>query len=176
MSSTKELKKATYKLYTENKNGLSAYGKGNTKAKIALWGGGLLVAWLVYREIKKALTKSDDEKFIDDIDQAIEYEEQTGNQLTYPLAQYSIYADTIEEATDTSGTDEEAIYSVFDALENNTDLLQLIKAYGERYSFYFGIPTGKYTLSQIIESELDTGEKVVVQGILDSKGITVKLY
>jgi len=176
MSKTSELKKAAGEVYSEKKTSIINVAKGFTPTNIFLGGVGLLAAWFAFREFKKMFSTSPEQQVIEDIEEAIDYEQQQGNQLSYPIAQYTIWANIIEEATDTSGTDEEAIYNVFEQLGNNTDLLQLIKAYGERMNFVMGIPLGYYTLPQILTSELSNSEKANIQNILDSKFITITVF
>ncbi len=116
------------------------------------------------------LFKTDEEKRKEkELDNAIDYELKNGSQLTYSLAQYSIYADLIEEATDTTGTDEQAVFGVFMQMQNNADVLQLIKSYGIRFNLSL-FSMGNYTLSQLLIAE---GIQSDIQQILAGKGITV---
>jgi hypothetical protein len=76
-------------------------------------------------------------------------------------------------------TDEAAIYSIMRKLKNNTDWLELNKAYGMR-SYYdpFNLTyiTGKeINLVKALQMELDTKEKNQVNYILKSKGITYRV-
>ena len=138
-------------------------------------GAGLLAGVFAIREFAKLLAESPQEKTDKQIDIAIKDEQGNGNPLSFPIAQYQMMADIIEEATDTSGTDTDAVYGVFLQLKNNTDLLQLIKAYGQRWNFMFGVPLGKFSLQQIINSELDGTEKATLNQILLGKGISIQI-
>lgn len=51
---------------------------------------------------------------------------------TYTATQYKIYADNLFDAFVGSGTDESRIRTVFSAMKSDTDVLELIKAYGTR--------------------------------------------
>jgi len=128
--------------------------------------------YFAVKGFKGLLTKTPEEVAQDNIDQAIVEQQNAGISLSYPLAQYNVLADMLEEATDTAFTDEETVYSVFRQLKNNADLLQLVKAYGERRHFEFGIPLGSYTLPQILVAVLDSGEIQEVRNILVSNGIS----
>jgi hypothetical protein len=144
-----------------------------TPAKVFLWGGGLLALVIATRQGIKLFSTTDQQQKDNDLDQAIADEQNAGNSLSFPLARYDVFADTLEEATDTSGSDEQAIFDVFSQMQNNADILQLIKAYGTRYNFVFGVPIGKLSLPQIIVSELSESERAELNAILQAKQITI---
>lgn len=154
---------------------INKYVKHLSPSNMLMGGVGLLTGVFAIKEVIKLLSLSNEQLQERQIDKAIEQELKGGNPLSYPLAQYQIMADVIEQATDTSGTDTKAIFNVFAQLGNNTDLLQLIKAYDERWNFFFGVPLGKFTLEQIIHSELDSGERETLSQIILENGITIKL-
>jgi len=147
-----------------------------TPMNIALFGVGTLALYFGVKGILALFAKTPEEIAQDNLDQAIIDQQSGGVNFTFPLSQYDIFADTLEEATDTAFTDEDSIYTVFNALQNNADLLQLIKAYGQRYHFEFGIPLGNYTLSQVLVAVLSQSERDQIQSILNAKGITITLY
>jgi len=153
---------------------INKYVKNLSPARMLMGGVGLLTGVFAIKEVVKLFSVSSEQEKEKQIDKAIKEEQNNGNPLTYPLAQYDVMADVIEEATDTSGTDCEAIYNVFSQLSNNTDMLQLIKAYGNRWNFMFGVPLGKFSLQQIINSELDSGEKATLNQIIQAVGITIQ--
>ena len=96
--------------------------------------------------------------------------------LTYPLSQYSTFANIIETAGFDIGTDEDAIYSVFRKLKNNADYLQLKKAWGSPnrkiYDWGFGY---NMTLPQYIRWEMSNNEVKKINAILQSKGIKYRV-
>lgn len=96
----------------------------------------------------------------------------SGPTASYPDLQYKIFADSIYQAgMIIGGTDEDAIYSVFNNMKNDTDIAKLILAFGKRrieFSFMDG------TLAEFLTSELDGDEMKIVNKILASKGITYK--
>ncbi len=143
--------------------------------KLLAGGVGLLAVGFGLKNLFSLFSKSHAVIPSKNLDSAIHQEKQNGSYPSYPNAQYDIFADNIEEATNTSGTDEEAIYNVMRALQNNADLLKLQKAYGQRINWWFGIPTGKYSLSQVLDSELDDSEKETLRKIIEAKGITIKI-
>lgn len=88
---------------------------------------------------------------------------------TYGPTQYQLYADKIYSAGVTwFGTDENAIYSVFQSLYNDLDVLELIKAFGTR-RLEFTTVWGN--LQQFLSSELNASEITKVNTILMAKGI-----
>lgn len=143
--------------------------------KLLAGGVGLLAAGFGLKNLLSLFSKSHTVIISKNLDSAINQAKQGGSYPTYPNAQYDILADNIEEATNTSGTDEQAIFDVMNAMNNNADLLKLQKAYGQRLNWWFGIPTGKYTLSQVLDSELSNGEKETLRKIIEAKGITIKI-
>lgn len=150
------------------------FAKQITPAKVFLWGGGLLALVIATKQGIKLFSTTDQQQKDNDLDQAIADEQNAGNSLTFTLARYDVFADTLEEATDASGSDEAAVFNVFSQMQNNADILQLIKAYGLRYNFVFGIPIGKLSLPQLIVSELPESEREELNTILQAKQITIK--
>lgn len=91
---------------------------------------------------------------------------------------YESYSSIIVEATDDCGTDEQAIYDVFSALQNEADVWALVKRFGVRQikscfsGNYFG--NTPYNLPQIIVEELSSSERNTLNSILAQKGITYR--
>lgn len=91
--------------------------------------------------------------------------------LTYPTSNYNIMADQLQSAMFDAGTDEQTIYSIFRKLKNPKDLLQLVKAFGKRKYYVFGISQGNYNLGQWLQEELSDSEKQEINSILQSNNI-----
>jgi len=87
--------------------------------------------------------------------------------LTYDLSQYTIFADRAYDAMYDFGTDEEALYVMFGKLRTNSDVLQLIKAFGVRGDFIY-----KEGLTKWLSSELNNIEIEKVNDILKRNNIT----
>jgi hypothetical protein len=100
---------------------------------------------------------------------------------TFPPSQYSAFCNIIEVAIQDAGTDEEAIYSVFRKLKNDTDYLMLIKAWGnpkrQVYPDYIFIYSFGYkmTLPQALRWDLNDKECAKINEILKSKGIKYRV-
>jgi hypothetical protein len=130
---------------------------------------------LISNELADAIKKKKNKKLFDEeIDKEII--------ASYKPSQYVTWADKMQDAFQLNwfdGTDEEAIYNILRKLKNNTDWLELMKAYGMR-SYYdpFSLTyiTGKeINLIKALQLELDTKEKNKVNAILKSKGITYRI-
>jgi hypothetical protein len=88
--------------------------------------------------------------------------------LSYPISQYDEWANALHTAMYSYGTDEQAIYRIMGYMKNNTDVLQLIKAYGVKKENTIGI-SGEGTLSEWLTNELDSTEIGIVNSTLASK-------
>jgi len=95
---------------------------------------------------------------------------------TYPLSQYSQFAQKIENAGSDIGTDEDSIFAVFRKIKTNKDLLLLKKAFGTRpYTGdilpYF-ILRNNLDLQGWLTSELSSSEVTKINTILRNNGVT----
>lgn len=99
---------------------------------------------------------------------------QAGN-ASYADSQFYAWANVLEQAMFDIGTDEDSIYNIFNALNNNADFIKLKQAFGMReytggtlpYWFY-----GDYSLEEWLNAE---GETENVNNILASKNITYRV-
>jgi len=93
--------------------------------------------------------------------------------LSYPLNQFNVYADQLFQAMDGNGTDEEAIYAIFRAMNNADDLSQLIVTYGTREITdpLPWNPNKNMTLAAALRDELDSEELKTVNMIIAGKAI-----
>jgi hypothetical protein len=130
---------------------------------------------LVSKELAEAIKKRKNSKLFDEeIDPKIK--------ASYKPSQFITWADKIEDSFNAQWldfTDEDAIYNIMRKLKNNTDWLELNKAYGLRSYYDLLNPsyiTGKdINLVKALQLELDTTEKNKVNAILKSKGITYRI-
>lgn len=120
------------------------------------------IGWKIYKKIQENKDTKDTRS--DEKDLARE-----GQVPSYPQSAYSSFANRIEQAGFAiGGTNEDAIYSVFNQMKNDLDIILLIKAFGKRrieFSFQKG------DLSAFLESELNDSEIKKVNSILESKKI-----
>jgi len=90
--------------------------------------------------------------------------------LTYELSIYDQMANKIYEAVSGLFTDEQAVYSEVTRLRSKDDVLQLIKAFGER-----GIWPFKGTFTQWLYQSMSGGEIEQINSILARNSIDYKL-
>jgi hypothetical protein len=105
-------------------------------------------------------------------DQDIYDAQKSGVKASYPSATYSQFADKIYSAVMyTWGTDEQAIYDVFNQMKSNLDVALLIKAFGKRRLEF---STQDAELGAHLGNDLDSSEINKINNILSSKGITYR--
>ena len=97
--------------------------------------------------------------------------EKTQN-LSYPISQYQIFAGSLYDAFQGTGTDEARIKTVFSQMKNNLDVLKLIEVYGSKDGgAYFWTP--KMTLIEQIPYDMEDSEiETYVNAPLRSNSIT----
>jgi hypothetical protein len=114
------------------------------------------------KAISKKLNGSNAEQDIIDAKKA-------GQTPSYSSATYSQLADKIYAAVMyTWGTDEQAIYDVFNKMNSNLDVALLIKAFGKRRVEF---STQDMELGAHLSNDLDSSEISKLNSILSSKGI-----
>jgi len=150
----------------------------------ALIGGGLFIGY----KLVSGFFKSGSEQLTTDVltttqDDITKFINQ-GQTPSFQVSQYPIFANIIYESTkygigDSYGT----VVDTLKQLKNNLDVALLIKAYGTKQNYVFGIPTGeKRDLFTNIQSELGneyggiTSYRITqINNNWLSKGITYKL-
>lgn len=92
------------------------------------------------------------------------------SEVTMTQQQASALADKLYSAMDGSGTNEQKIYSVFEQINSYSDLMMVMKAFGERKSFggWFGSKSG---LVEWINDDCSSDEIAKINAILASKNI-----
>lgn len=105
-------------------------------------------------------------------DKDIKEAEKAGQTASYSLATYGQLADKIYAAVMyTWGTDEQAIYDVFNLMKNNIDVANLVKAFGKR-RLEFSTQTAE--LGAHLSNDLNSAEISKINNILASKNITFR--
>lgn len=97
-----------------------------------------------------------------------------GQELSYPESAYDNFADVIQQAGyafSFDGVDQEAIYGVFEQMQNDLDTLYLIKAFGRRR---VEMSMQSAALGGFLRTELDEEEMAKINDILAAKGIIYK--
>jgi hypothetical protein len=132
---------------------------------LTILGVGAFAIYKLGSAIGKKLTLSNADKDIREAKQA-------GQTASYSAATYSQLADKIYTAVMyTWGTDEQAIYDVFNLMKNNIDVANLIKAFGKRRLEF---STQDLELGAHLSNDLDSSEIAKVNSILASKNITYR--
>lgn len=128
--------------------------------------GGALFAWWFYTRIRNAVQAGKAAAQLNQVNQELDQFVQAGQQLSYPLGQYGIMADTLQVAMEGpwyDPTDEDAVKAVFNQLNHNADFLQMQKS--------FGIRDG-WNLARWIRGDFNQDEINELNGILSMRGIT----
>lgn len=113
--------------------------------------------------------------------QALSALQQLAAQGVYPsfsAAQAEGYAATLRTAFDDCGTDNSAVTSVMNAIQNQADILLLVSTYGTRgYKGCFDgdyFSNHEYNLSEAITSELSASDIDTINNQFSAKGIDFK--
>lgn len=124
----------------------------------------LVISYLIYRKFTKP--SAQDSALNKDINK---------NRLSFPESQYFILADTIQAATESIDVDEQSIYDVFSQMQNDSDVLQLIKAWGERtYLTIYGLLYNS-PLTEALHVILSSSEVQKINDILKNNNISVTI-
>lgn len=150
---------------------------------VVVVGAGLL-AYGIYRAIKKGQDKKEATQAAQQAAKELAVLQAQGIKLSYPVSQFLNYADRLVQAMNGCGTDESMIYSVFSAMKNDADILQLITSFGLRYYtpcavsdpvsyaiFQFNDHAYGGELGTWLSYDLSDNEIIKINGILQSKGI-----
>jgi len=87
-----------------------------------------------------------------------------GGKVSFTAMEFVAMADAVYNAKGMVNDDEEAIYRVFESLQNRADLLQLILVFGERRFFKYG---SDMNLTAWVKDTLSTTEQVRVKAVYD---------
>lgn len=92
-----------------------------------------VLAYVLFKLFKKVTAPKDASlNILDAGTTEIKTLQQAGEVPSYSESQYITWADKLEQAMSGQGTDEEQIADVFHFMQNKTDVLKLIKAFGVR--------------------------------------------
>lgn len=122
----------------------------------------IVILYLIFHFAKKEITDLFAKDKAKELDKQLDNEIQTEH-LTYPESDYTLMASTLYTAMDGAGTDESAIGRIFNKMQNRSDVLKLIQA--------FGVKDGE-DLSQWLQGDLDAADMATyVNDILSKKQI-----
>jgi len=153
-------KKITLKSVGQKTQGVFNLIPKEARVSLAIIGGGYL-AYAIY----KKLNPSEEDKAQNQLDK----EAKELGKGTLQESEYKSLANSLYDAFMTAfGTDEDAIYGVFNKLGNDADIRRLIAAFGYRRAEW-GFTD--YDLPYFIKDELDATEIRYVNQILSAKNI-----
>jgi hypothetical protein len=162
--------------------GLPGWSKG------ALAVGGLVIVgfitYSIYRGIRRKKDEADARKASQEAKKEIEDLKRKGVNLSYGLTQYEVFVQSLVQAMDECGTDEDAVYTVFNAMKNKADVLKLVEVFDVRYyqpckltdpitwvRWNFNNKIYGGALSTWLTYDLTNSERGKINSILSKKGI-----
>jgi hypothetical protein len=160
--------------------GLPAWAKG--VIAVAAVGGVALIGYKVYKTLQRTTEEIKDKELLNSVDKEIKDLEKRMNP-SFRQSEYLGYASTIHDSIkvclgDSYGTAEDTLKK----MKNDLDVALLIKAFGKRQDYCWGVPLGEYTLFDYIQKELGsewggiTGYRVKnINADWKKKGITYQI-
>ena len=145
---------------------------------VVVLGGTVFGIYKLSKLVKGALENKDEKEEVKDVKDDLKDLEKEGKGKTLSDSQISGFANSLKIAMDGYQTDEEAIGKVFASMNNDADVLSLIKSYGIQT-----ISSGRFstepdlvgTLPQALTSELSSDYKnTYVNANLIRKGIVYR--
>jgi hypothetical protein len=108
----------------------------------AFLGAGLVLAYKTYKILFKDDVTRNNQAVQTQTQKELEEYLKT-NKLSYPISQYSTWANTIYNSTMYGlGDNYGMVKTILLLMKNNADVSKLITAYGSRQNYVFGIPQG----------------------------------
>jgi hypothetical protein len=170
-------KNKVYQYYTE----LPGWAKGIVVI------GGSVVLFLVGRKLYKYAFPSQEEidrkKLSQEVDNEISDFEQAGQKPSYTDSQYTSFANIIHNSMRyCAGDDYGTVEATMKKMKNDIDVAKLIKSFGVKKDYCFGINTGEFDLFTYVQKELGNDYGGItnyrIRNINDdwrTKGITYQL-
>lgn len=141
---------------------------------------GIFGTYRAVRWISVKLKKDEQKETIKSASSEVKNLYKQGIRVSYPDAQFEVFAETLREAFDGWGTSEGAVYSVFAKMKNDADVYKLIEVYGTRgyygtmenfFGGLFGDANVHRTLPAAISSELGSSELAKLNRVLETNKI-----
>lgn len=124
----------------------------------------LIMVFIVSRAAKSFISRMGDKA--DTMGESVSLINQ-GVKPSFSTSEYNNFANQLEKAMKGPGTKEAPIFSIFQKMENDLDIINLNKAFGFRDTFW-----GSYDLSEWLRGDLSHSEMTKLNTILAEKGIT----
>ena len=162
--------------------GLPSWAKGTLAV------GGLVIvgffAYTIYRNAKIKQGEREGRKAAQDAKKELDNLLKQGIIPSFGNSQYEIFFQTLVTSMNSCGTDENSVYSVFNAMKNKADVLKLIEAFGVRYytpciatdpisysKFLFDSKSFGGGISDWFTYDLSNSERQNINNILSKKSI-----
>lgn len=142
---------------------------------VAIIGGAALGAYMIYKKVKNMKAERDSKKEVGDIDEDLNKLKKAGKKLTLTASEISSIANNLFTAMDGYGTNYDMILKNLVRVNNQLDLLAVIKSYGVREISSGKLnpePNFKGTLGQSFAEELSSTQLNGLNMMLAKKGIT----
>ena len=120
----------------------------------------VVVFFIIYFGVKKVKKDNEEKSYQNELDKQI-----NPSKLTHTELEFKSMAEMLYTAMKGPGTDEKAIYSVFEKLKTEDDYLKLCSAFGIR---------DNEKLGQWITGDMNAGERKKLNNILSGNGISAK--
>jgi hypothetical protein len=131
------MQKGIYKYYTE----LPTYAKG--VVVIGITGAAIFLGYKLYKKLSPSQSEIDAAKLINNVTNDIDKFKAQNLVQTFPDANYNTFANTIYEGMRYAvGDDYKTVVATCKKMQNALDVALLIKAFGTKQNYVFGIEAG----------------------------------
>ena len=106
-------------------------------------GGSAFILYMLYKRFFSN-DKTQEETYKEVLKKIAEEEAKNKQKLTYPASQYLLFANLLNESMKYGiGDNYNAVVDTLKKMQNDKDVQTLLKAYGQRQGYVFGIPAGE---------------------------------
>lgn len=109
------------------------YERQPPAVKIIVAAGLGLLGYGIYRSIKRKQDEADALRAAQAANQELQQLQNQGIVPSYNESQFEVFVNSLVQAMTGCGTDENAIYPVFEAMQNEADIRKLMVVFGVRY-------------------------------------------
>lgn len=143
---------------------------------ILIVGGSLVVLYIIWKQIQKAQQAKNYNEAISQAQTSINQLAQQGVKPTYGQAQYSGWANSMQQALDGCGGGWTTQQGIWSKLLNKADVYSLISAYGVRKIDKCGVGTGDFEgdLNASLAYKFSGVEGDVIEGSIDKINAILK--
>lgn len=137
----------------------------------------LFVAYTGYKWLKNIFLNKDQKQTVNEADNQLNDLANRGIHPNYSDFQYKSYADTLDAAFQGYGTSVSVVYAVFNAMNNDADVVKLILAFDVRKiksGTWNPAPDITGNLVTVMSDELSSYELAHVNGILENNNCSYR--